>query len=467
MELQNKTGRLFDAYPDLAREYAKRLHRKKEDIEFVQKFFVSEKAEAVGAERAIISHITTESVDRDNEVLLPSGMKADRYEKSGKPVFWGHDYAEPRTVVGQCQWLKADPKKKGIIAKTAFRNTEFADEVYQLYTEDLTGQGPILKGFSVGFIPLEWETGKKDGDPRRTFTAWELLEYSFVSIPCNADAVTVLEQKGIKLCSQLRKDLGVPEKGTNVTEKDTEDLGLGKSMEIDPDTKADAKILDEDKNPSEYDIISAIQAALNGQGSGELLSVGYRSVLALFPVDYPSGHCVWGRRDNDDTYHQYRQDYTFADGKAELIGEPVEVVVTYQDKAVPVTETKNVTPADSPAEGMADLASALAALNARLDGIEARLAPPPSTPPVATPPNAPLPVIDPDAVDVIDIEPEPDVLDIIDAPAPVTQAPSPAPKSVPVVTEADVLAAIDRLDLQSIIKQNVDLALDKLRGRVR
>jgi len=401
-DLQTKTGRLFDAYPDLAREYAKKLHRKKEDIEFVQKFFVSEKAESVGAERAVISHITTESVDRDNEVLLPSGMKSERYEKSGKPVFWGHDYAEPRTVVGQCQWLKADPKKKGIIAKTAFRNTEFADEVYQLYTEDLTGQGPILNGFSVGFIPLEWETGKKDGDPRRTFTSWELLEYSFVSIPCNADAVTVLEQKGIKLCAQLRKDLGVPEKDTIVTEK-------GAAVAAGLDEKLDEKLGDK-----------------LGEVKAEVETPEIPETKEAAPVDAPAPDVV-------------------PEGDAGKLA----VTISLTD----------------------DLKAALTALNARLDGIEARLAPPPVTPPVATPPNAPLPVINPEDVDIIDIEEAPDILDIEDAapvaaPAPKSAA-LPAPASAPAITEADVLAAIERMDLKSIVKQYVDLALDKLRGRVR
>ena len=211
MDLQTKTYRLFDIYPDLAREYAKKLHKKKEDIEFTQKFYASDKAEKIDAERAVVSYITTTTIDRDNEVLLPKGMKSERYEKSGKPVFWGHKYDEPRDVVGQCQWLKADTSGHGIIAKTAFRNNEFADEVYQLYSEDLTGQGPILRGFSVGFIPLDWDEGKKADDPRRTYTLWELLEFSCVSIPCNPEAQTILGQKKIALCDRLKKDLGIEE----------------------------------------------------------------------------------------------------------------------------------------------------------------------------------------------------------------------------------------------------------------
>ncbi len=210
MDVQTKTHRLFDIYPDLAREYAQKLHKKKEDIPFIQKFYSSEKSENVEAERAIVSYISTADLDRDSEILLPKGISTAHYEKSGKPVFWGHRYGEPKDVIGQCLWVKPDTSGNSIVAKTAFRKNEFADEVYQLYTDDLAGQGPILRGWSVGFIPLEWDEGDtKSGEARRTYTKWELLEYSAVSIPCNPNAQTSLGQKGIILSDRLKQDLGI------------------------------------------------------------------------------------------------------------------------------------------------------------------------------------------------------------------------------------------------------------------
>lgn len=220
MDLQTKTLRLFDIYPDLAREYAQKLHKKKEDIPFIQKFYSSEKSENVEAERAIVSYISTADIDRDNEILMPKGISTAHYEKSGKPVFWGHQYGEPKDVIGQCLWVKPDASGNSIVAKTAFRKNEFADEVYQLYTDDLAGQGPILRGWSVGFIPLEWDEGDtKAGGARRTYTKWELLEYSAVSIPCNPNAQTILGVKGIKLSDRLKADLGLDDTPVRVEEE--------------------------------------------------------------------------------------------------------------------------------------------------------------------------------------------------------------------------------------------------------
>lgn len=225
MELQTKTSRLFDIDPALAREYGQKLHKNEKDIEFVQKFYTADKAETLNAERAVVSYISTSTIDRDNEVLLPQGMRSDHYEKSGRPVFWGHSYGEPRDVIGQCQWLRADATGKGIIAKTAFRKSEFASEVYALYTEDLTGTGPILRGWSVGFIPLQWTDGRKAGEPRRTFTSWEILEYSAVGIAANPDAQTILGRKGIKICGRLRKDLGLEDIGLDLIEPARDEIG--------------------------------------------------------------------------------------------------------------------------------------------------------------------------------------------------------------------------------------------------
>jgi hypothetical protein len=41
---------------------------------------------------------------------------------------------------------------------------------------------------SVGFRPIEWTPARGGG---QTFTAWELLELSVVSIPCDPDALVI------------------------------------------------------------------------------------------------------------------------------------------------------------------------------------------------------------------------------------------------------------------------------------
>jgi hypothetical protein len=483
MDLQTKTHRLFDIYPDIAREYAQRLHKKKEDIPYTQKFYSSSKAEAVDNERAIVSYISTADIDRDGEVLLPKGMSTKHYEESGKPVFWGHKYDEPKDVIGQCQWLKIGNDAKAVVAKTAFRNTEFADEVYQLYSEDLTGQGPILRGFSVGFIPLEWETGKKEGDPRRTYTKWELLEFSCVSIPCNPMAQTIIGQKGIKLCDRLKHDLGIDVENSADTKSEAEPVSViesGASPDTNGDTNVETKILDAEGNPSIPDIVNALYRALNPTQEvpsevGDAPKPWY-SVQEVFPVDFPSGHCIYveylsGR----EVQPSYRQDYEYADGKATMTGERTEVVVSYTEKTNPGSETKDA-PISAPADPAPvtekgtdvpkadtvaptpDLAAMLQAISTRLDGIEARLNP------RAEPPKPGSdPAVGP-GEDVIILDPEPDILAGIES----------APKSIAVVasksdeiTAENVVAIINKLDIRAVIQDAVALALDKARGRVR
>jgi len=203
--------KLVDIDLSLARSLAQKLHRKKEDIEFVRKFYASDKTDKSDKEkRTVVSYISTNTVDRDQEVLLPDGLRKDHYDASGGPVFWGHSYGDPQNVVGQNLWIKPDKDGKGLIAKTAFRDTQFADDVYRLFTEDIAGKGPVLKGWSVGFIPLDWEDGNgQKGSPRRTYKEWELLEYSAVPIPSNRESLTLMYEKGLLTSKQLQKDFEI------------------------------------------------------------------------------------------------------------------------------------------------------------------------------------------------------------------------------------------------------------------
>ena len=363
MDIQTKTSRLYDIFPDLAREYAQKLHRKKEDIEFTQKFYVSDKIESVSGERAVVSYITTATIDRDNEVLRPDGMKSERYEKSGKPVFWGHQYSDPNDVVGQCQWLKPDQTGKGIIAKTVFRNNQFADDVYHLYADDLTGQGPILRGFSVGFIPLEWDSGKKAGDPSRTYTEWELLEFSCVSIPCNPDAQTILAAKKLDLCARLKTDLGLDEpivEGDEapaaapvieqtpdlVTMSDTQTSDNVAVTETVPEAvEVESKAFDLKGNPSVWDILPAIYRALDPNADTEPFdpTMPIQSVADLYPIDYPNGYAVISIWPPNAPYQYWLYKYRYADGVATLAENPTQVAPGYVRRSIdPTTSIRDL-----------------------------------------------------------------------------------------------------------------------------
>ena len=343
MDTETKTYKLSELYPDVAAKAAQRLHIKKDEIPLVRKYFVSDK-DSVNVdekERSVVSRISCVNVDRDGDSLLPSGVMLDNYKRN-PIVCWSHSYNSPEQIIGKNIWIKSDDQ--GLVAKTAFANNEFADQVYRAYTEDVGGTGPLLRGWSVGFIPLEYETPTKqakDG-PKRIYTKWELLEYSAVAVPCSPESLTMAYEKGIITSETLRQDLGlvpisvpapVPGTHTTVCEQDTVN-----------------KIVDAENNPSIYDIFTAIGYALNPQPEqpaepGTPAKPWY-AVQDVFPVDFPNGHCVFteylpGR----DINPSYRQNYTFSDGRATLIGERVEVVVAYREKSAEVV-TKPETTAD-------------------------------------------------------------------------------------------------------------------------
>jgi len=237
MKMITERLKFADVFPDKAASVAQRLHIKKDEIAFVRKYYTAEKdkTEVKKKERAVISYISTGIKDRDGEKLMPEGVLLDNYQKNistgikdrdgeklmpegvlldnyqKNPIVpFAHDY---RTIPpAKNMWIKRD--EKGLVAKTVFAKNQRADDIYQAYSEDIAGTGPLLNAFSVGFIPLEWEdTDKKamekDSDlPKRTYNKWELLEYSLVPIPSCPEALTIAVEKGL-ISDRLKKDLEI------------------------------------------------------------------------------------------------------------------------------------------------------------------------------------------------------------------------------------------------------------------
>lgn len=212
MDLITTRLKLKDIYPEKAEELAKRYKKDAGDFELIRKGKVSEKIEVDASGRSVVNYITTIAKDRDGEVVLPDGATLKDY-RDNPVVLWAHRYDQ--LPIAKNLWIKQD--KKGLIAKTHFLDHEFADQVYGLYTKPiLDGKkdtGPAMKAWSIGFVPVEWnepsEEEKAKGDaPKRTYTKWELLEYSAVPVPSNPSALT-MAVKSMNLSEQLQKDLGI------------------------------------------------------------------------------------------------------------------------------------------------------------------------------------------------------------------------------------------------------------------
>jgi len=185
MEIATQRLSLASVNPEAAKAHG--------DKDMVRKFlgandrFGSTDVQFDDGERSVVTYITTLSVDRDDEVVLPDGSDLVDYRKN-PVVLWAHNY--DKLPLGKEVWIKVDDK--GLVSKTIFAKHDEADKVFNYRKEGF----PL--GRSIGFIPLkwvnkgdkefaavvkEWESAhvkafgaKSEKEPRRIYTKWTMLE---------------------------------------------------------------------------------------------------------------------------------------------------------------------------------------------------------------------------------------------------------------------------------------------------
>ena len=220
MELFTERSLLKDVLPDKAKDIAKKYKLKEDEIEFVRKNTPLKAADLTieDGERAAIRFVNTADIDRDNEIVLPSGIQLNDFKKS-PTVLYGHNYSG--LPIGKDIWIKNVPGK-GILAKTVYAKHQLAEDVYNLVKEK------FLNTSSIGFIPLESVNPENKGwdklkiklmdeygldekmidNTKTVYTKSILLEHSDVPIPSNINALNIAVGKGLKIESkELRKDL--------------------------------------------------------------------------------------------------------------------------------------------------------------------------------------------------------------------------------------------------------------------
>ena len=128
--------------------------------------------------RVVTATITTETLDRDGDVVKAAGIDLGPYRKN-PIVLWQHDW---RTPVGRAVELRG--RNGGIEADVRFPSVGVsakADEVYGLIQEG------VINTTSIGFMPLDYDYDETTGG--FIITSAELYEFSFVSVPSNRDAI--------------------------------------------------------------------------------------------------------------------------------------------------------------------------------------------------------------------------------------------------------------------------------------
>lgn len=125
--------------------------------------------------------ISTAGCDRDRDRVMPRGAVLDNYLKN-PVVMWGHSYYQPSDVIGKTTNLEITDS--GIVADFELRpaaNDQDPQNIVRLLWD-----GGWVRTASIGFRPIEMQPNEFGGND---ITAWELLEWSLVPIPANADAL--------------------------------------------------------------------------------------------------------------------------------------------------------------------------------------------------------------------------------------------------------------------------------------
>jgi hypothetical protein len=174
-------------------------------------------------ERADISFVTTDSVDRDGEVMMSKGGNWSEFTRNPIVTF-AHKYDQ--LPVGRSLWLKHEERngRTGWLAKTAYIERPTDWPAAAPWTPDAIWhyvRNRFLPGKSIGFIPQlvhapttkEIEARPEMAKVRRIIDKWLVLEYAIAPVQSNPDALVMATAKarkeGMLISEALLADFGL------------------------------------------------------------------------------------------------------------------------------------------------------------------------------------------------------------------------------------------------------------------
>jgi HK97 family phage prohead protease len=119
--------------------------------------------------------------DVEREILVQAGIRLDRF-RNIPVVLFNHN---PDWPIARCIEIGVvDGMLRAVVEFPPEGASARSDEIYNLI------KAGVITGVSIGFLPIETEPidPKESWGPQR-YLQCELLEFSFVSIPANSDAV--------------------------------------------------------------------------------------------------------------------------------------------------------------------------------------------------------------------------------------------------------------------------------------
>ena len=158
----------------------------------LRKAFVAECKAIDGENLTVDFTISTASVDRMGDTIAVDGWKLDTYRKN-PVVLWAHDSS--LLPIAKATDLRVEDGK--LKARAQFMPKELSgmsNAVFRMI------QGGFLSATSVGFAPIKYAFA--DTAERKfgiDFMEQELLEFSVVPIPANADALVEARSAGVDI----------------------------------------------------------------------------------------------------------------------------------------------------------------------------------------------------------------------------------------------------------------------------
>lgn len=228
---------------------------------------------------------STDSVDRHNSRVLPSGMDATAFLKN--PVFlWAHrrgEECEPQDILGKVIALTVETidGRQAVVADVEFAVTDAEGKPRARAAECLAlVKAGLLSAVSIGFIPLK--SSVVDGV--EVITEWQLFEISLVPVPSNSDALAL---------RALRRRGTLQTRGKTVNPDFLSKLGLGASADAEAMVAAlQSYLVSTSDSPEDRKAVAdAVAAAVGenkpvvaeseGEGEGEIVKALERAVGEL------------------------------------------------------------------------------------------------------------------------------------------------------------------------------------------
>jgi HK97 family phage prohead protease len=139
--------------------------------------------------RQVVATITTEVADRSGDIVRASGCDYSGFLAS-KAILWNHDASMP---IAKCLSIRVGT---GMIESIAQfpppGDSDKADEIYNLI------HAGVINATSIGFLPTKTEPIKNGPRGALEIIKWTLLEWSFVSVPANDQALITQRAMGVR-----------------------------------------------------------------------------------------------------------------------------------------------------------------------------------------------------------------------------------------------------------------------------